>query len=69
MASTTERVRQHRRKLKADGLRPVQFWLPNASNPEFAQEAARQTRLLAASDRDDGIMEWLESVNAWPGQE
>ena len=29
------------------GLRPVQIWVPDASAPGFAAEAARQGRLLA----------------------
>ena len=67
MSSTAERVREHRRKLRARGLKPVQIWLPDVSDPEFAQEASRQSRLVAAADRSEGIMEWLDAVNAWPG--
>jgi hypothetical protein len=69
MASTVERVREHRRKLHAQGLKPVQLWLPDLSDPGLAREAARQSRLVAAGDRAEGIMDWLDSVNAWPGAE
>jgi hypothetical protein len=46
--STAERVKQRRNKLREAGLRPVQIWVPNTSAPGFAEEAARQCRLLAA---------------------
>ena len=45
--STVERVRERRDKLRAAGLRPVQIWLPDTTAPGFADEAARQSRLLA----------------------
>ena len=45
--STVERVRERRDKLRAAGLRPVQVWLPDTTAPGFADEAARQARLLA----------------------
>jgi hypothetical protein len=45
--STVERVRERRDKLRAAGLRPVQIWLPDTTAPGFADEAARQARLLA----------------------
>jgi hypothetical protein len=45
--STAERVREARDKLRRAGLRPVQVWVPDTSAPGFAEEAARQCRLLA----------------------
>ena len=45
--STVERVRERRDKLRAAGLRPVQIWLPDTTSLGFADEAARQARLLA----------------------
>jgi hypothetical protein len=45
--STVERVRERRDKLRAAGFRPVQIWLPDTTAPGFADEAARQARLLA----------------------
>ena len=45
--SNTERVREARAKLHAAGLRPVQIWIPDTRASGFADEAARQARLLA----------------------
>jgi hypothetical protein len=49
-ASTSrEKVRAHRKRLRAQGLRPIQIWLPDTRSPRFAAEASRQSRLVAAS--------------------
>jgi len=48
-----ERVRKHRDALRAQGLRPVQVWVPDTRAEGFAEECARQVALAAAADRDD----------------
>lgn len=48
-----ERVRKHRSGLRAAGLRPVQIWAPDTRRPEFADEARRQSRLVARADAAD----------------
>jgi hypothetical protein len=44
-----KRVREHRRRLRAQGLRPVQIWVPDVRSPEFAREARRQAEAVAHS--------------------
>jgi hypothetical protein len=45
--STATRVQEARDKLRRAGMRPVQIWVPDTSAPGFAEEVARQCRLLA----------------------
>ena len=45
-----QRVQRRRDKLKAAGLRPVQIWVPNTRAPGFAQECARQSRVIQAAE-------------------
>ncbi|MGQ0743702.1 MAG: antitoxin MazE family protein [Acidimicrobiales bacterium] len=45
------RVRAHRARLRAQGLRPIQIWVPDVRSPRFADEAHRQSAALAASER------------------
>lgn len=47
--SSRRRVREHRRRLRAQGLRPVQIWVPDVRSPEFKDEAHRQAAAVAAS--------------------
>jgi hypothetical protein len=48
-ASVRERVRSHRQRLRQQGLRPIQIWVPDVRSPEFAAEARRQSRAVARS--------------------
>ena len=51
--SVGQRVQKHRDVLRAQGLRPVQFWVPDTRAEGFAEECARQATLAAAADRSD----------------
>ncbi len=44
-----QRVAAHRQRLRRQGLRPVQIWVPDVRAPGFAAEAHRQSELAAAS--------------------
>jgi hypothetical protein len=44
-----KKVRAHRARLRAQGLRPIQVWVPDTRSPRFAAEASRQSRRVAAS--------------------
>ena len=53
--SSVERVRTHRDRLRQQGLRPIQIWVPDTRSPDFAAEAHRQSLAVAQSRlaRDD----------------
>ena len=42
-----QRVRRSRERMRGRGLRLVQIWVPDTRAPGFAEELARQCRLLA----------------------
>jgi len=44
-----ERVAAYRARLREEGLRPVQVWVPDVRSPEFRAEAQRQSTLVARS--------------------
>ncbi|WP_448187669.1 antitoxin MazE family protein [Azospirillum sp. sgz301742] len=54
------RVQAHRAQLRAQGLRPIQIWVPDVRSPTFKEEARRQSRLVAEADCRDDIMDFLE---------
>ena len=39
----------YRARLRAQGLRPIQIWVPDVRSPEFAAEAHRQSAAVASS--------------------
>ena len=68
MADTDSRrrVQAHRERLRAQGLRPVQIWVPDVNAEGFAAEAHRQSRAVAASDAADDDQAFVDSVSEWP---
>jgi hypothetical protein len=69
MADTRDRVRAHRERLRAQGLRPLQIWVPDVSSPAFAAEAHRQSRAVAASSHAQTDQAFVESITDWPGED
>ncbi len=43
------KVREHRERLREQGLRPIQIWVPDVRSPAFRSEAHRQSAAIAAS--------------------
>jgi hypothetical protein len=62
-------VRKHRRNLKRAGLRPIQIWVPDTRNPKFAEECKRQSQIIADSQREKEIINWLDRVRDTKGWE
>lgn len=54
-ASSRDKVRAHRERLRAEGLRPIQIWVPDSRTPAFRAAAHRQSLAVAqsASAADD----------------
>ncbi len=53
--SSRDKVRAHRKRLRQQGLRPIQIWVPDMRSPAFVSEAHRQSLAVAKSPhaRDD----------------
>lgn len=63
-----DRVRAHRARLRAQGLRPIQIWVPDVRSPEFVAEAHRQSQLVAASAHAEEDQDLADAI-AWDGDE
>lgn len=59
-----DRVKQHRARLRAQGLRPVQIWVPDVRSAEFAAEAHRQSAAVAASDYADDDQAFIDAISS-----
>jgi hypothetical protein len=44
-----DKVRAHRERLRRQGLRPIQIWVPDVRSPAFRAAAHRQSLAVAAS--------------------
>lgn len=66
--SSRSRVREHRARLRAQGLRPVQIWVPDVRAPGFADQAHRQSRAVAESRYAAEDQAFVESISEWPDE-
>jgi len=61
--ASREKVRAHRDRLRAQGLRPIQIWVPDTRSPKFAAEASRQSRLVASSPHAAEDQAFIDSIS------
>ncbi len=59
-SAVRSRVAAHRAQLRARGLRPIQVWVPDTRAPGFAEEARRQSLLVAAESDFVDMMDFIE---------
>ena len=65
-SAVRSRVAAHRAQLRARGLRPIQIWVPDTRAPGFAEEARRQSLLVAAESDFDDMMDFIERNGPQP---
>lgn len=58
-----QRVAEHRARLRRQGLRPIQIWVPDVRAPQFAAEAHRQSALAAASPHAAEDQAFVDAVS------
>ncbi len=63
-ATSAQRVEKRRVALRAQGLRPVQIWVPDTRAPGFAEECARQATIADAANRADPELSQFEEAVA-----
>jgi len=59
------KVREHRGRLREQGLRPIQIWVPDVRSPAFRSEAHRQSLAIAASPHAFDDQAFIDSVSDW----
>ncbi len=61
--SSRDKVRAHRERLRRQGLRPIQIWVPDVRAPGFAAEAHRQSLAVAKSLHAQGDQDFIDAVS------
>lgn len=59
------KVQEHRERLRAQGLRPIQIWVPDIRSPAFRSEAHRQSAAIAASAQALDDQAFIDAVTDW----
>jgi hypothetical protein len=57
------KVREHRARLREQGLRPIQIWVPDVRSPAFRAAAHRQSLAVAASAHAGEDQGFIDAVS------
>ncbi len=64
-STSAQRIEKRRAGLRAQGLRPIQIWVPDTRAPGFAEECARQAAIVDAANRSDPeLMQFMDAAAA-----
>jgi hypothetical protein len=58
-----DKVSAHRARLRAQGLRPIQIWVPDTRSKRFAAEAHRQSRRVATSLQEAADQAFVDAIS------
>jgi len=61
--SSRDKVRAHRERLRRQGLRPIQLWVPDVRSSVFKAEAHRQSLAVAESDHERQDQQFVDAVS------
>ena len=59
------KVREHRERLRAQGLRPIQIWVPDVRAPSFQDQAHQQSLAVAASPHVREDQAFIDGISGW----
>lgn len=61
--STSQKTAKYRERLRAQGLRPIQIWVPDTRSNSLAEELRRQSLMVSKKD-DSDLMDELDLAAA-----
>jgi surfactin synthase thioesterase subunit len=66
--SSRDKIRAHRKRLRQQGLRPIQIWVPDMRSPVFVTEAHKQSLAVAKSAHARQDQEFIDTISDWTGE-
>jgi DNA-binding LacI/PurR family transcriptional regulator len=61
--TSRDRVKAYRERLRREGLRPIQIWVPDTSSRDFAAEAHRQSAAVAVSSHEPDDQAFIDAIS------
>ena len=61
---SAQKAQAHRPRLRAQGLRPIQIWVPDVRSPVFATEGHRQSLAVAQSGQTDDDQGFVDAASS-----
>jgi surfactin synthase thioesterase subunit len=65
--SSRDKVRAHRLRLRRQGLRPIQVWVPDVRAPSFRAKAHRQSLAVARSRHAKADQDFIDVISDLSG--
>lgn len=62
------KVREHRQRLRSQGLRPIQIWVPDVRAATFQSEAHRQSLAVATSAHAQDDQAFIDAASDWDAE-
>ena len=62
------KVQEHRRRLREQGLRPIQIWVPDVRSQAFEAEANRQSLRMATSSHARKDQAFIDAISDGVGE-
>jgi hypothetical protein len=59
------KVRAHRERLRRQGLRPIQIWVPDTRSASFRAQARWQSKAVAASRHATKDQAFIDAISVW----
>jgi len=63
--TSKDKVRAHRSRLRKQGLRPIQIWVPDTRSSAFVAEAHRQSLAVANSPQAVEDQDFIDAAADW----
>ena len=63
--TSRDKVRAHRERLREQGLRPIQIWVPDVRAKAFRDEAHRQSLAVAGSSMATEDQAFVDVISIW----
>ena len=63
-----DKVRRYRARLRRQGLRPIQIWVPDVRSARFAAETHRQSLAVARSGLAKADQEFIDAISDRDGE-
>jgi hypothetical protein len=61
--SSRDKVNAHRKRLRAQGLRPLQIWVPDTRSAAFKAQAHRQSLIVARSAQAQEDQDFINAIS------
>jgi hypothetical protein len=62
LTSSRERTRRYRERLRQQGLRRIERWMPDVDSAEFIADARRQSRVVAERPHAEDDQAFIDAL-------